>query len=355
MLIKKTIVNNNLTKPKVTVLMPVYNGKKYLGEAIESILNQTFTDFEFLIINDGSTDQSTQIINSFNDLRIKLIKNEENLGLTKSLNKGLDLAKGKYIARMDADDISLPKRLEIQVKFMDNNPSIGITGSWVKIFGEQIKSFVKKFPANSNEIMTLLLFNNALSHPSVIMRKTFLDRNNLKYDETLIYSQDYELWTRAFKHFRISNIKKVLLLYRVHGKRVTQINSTEQRENSAEIKTKQLENLKLIPTIKETSVYRQIYKPEKYEINDFLEKVEKWLIKLKKQNKKIKYYKEPQFSTIISLWWLTVCSVNIDFSSNIWEKYWKSTLRKNLKFNSYNLLIKFFIKSSIKKYLKIKI
>ena len=114
--------------PKVTVLMPVYNCEKYLRESIESILNQTFKDFEFLIINDGSSDKSAEIVESYNDNRINFVQNEKNIGLAASLNRGLDIAKGEYIARMDADDISLPERLEKQVRFMETNPQIGICG-----------------------------------------------------------------------------------------------------------------------------------------------------------------------------------------------------------------------------------
>ncbi|HKQ33129.1 MAG TPA: glycosyltransferase family A protein, partial [Thermodesulfobacteriota bacterium] len=116
--------------PKVTVLMTVYNGEKFLNEAIDGILNQTFRDFEFLIINDGSTDGSREIIKSYKDPRINLVDNESNIGLTASLNRGLSLAGGEYIARQDADDISLPERLEKQISILERNPDIALLGSW---------------------------------------------------------------------------------------------------------------------------------------------------------------------------------------------------------------------------------
>jgi len=118
-----------MKEPKVTVLMPVYNGEKYLNEAIDSILGQTFKDFKFLIINDGSTDGTADILKSYKDSRIKVTNNEKNIGLTKSLNKGLKMAKSEYIARMDADDISLPTRLQKQVEFMDSHPKVGVCGT----------------------------------------------------------------------------------------------------------------------------------------------------------------------------------------------------------------------------------
>ena len=122
-----------MRNPKITVLMPVYNGEKYLREAIGSILNQTFNDFEFLIINDSSTDSTREIILSYDDTRIRLEDNEKNIGLTHSLNKGLRLAKGKYVARMDADDISLPDRLEKQLAVIENNTDVSIVACWIDI------------------------------------------------------------------------------------------------------------------------------------------------------------------------------------------------------------------------------
>ena len=118
--------------PKITVLMPVYNGEKYLRESVDSILNQTFTDFELLIINDGSTDSSMEILNSYSDSRIRIVTNEVNLRLIKTLNKGIDLATGEYIARMDCDDIADPKRLEIQLQYMEKHPDVAVCGTGVK-------------------------------------------------------------------------------------------------------------------------------------------------------------------------------------------------------------------------------
>ena len=125
--------------PKVTVLMPVYNARFYLSKAISSIINQTFKDFEFLIFNDGSTDNSADIIYSYNDRRIRFFNSEQNFGYVYHLNYGIEIAKGEYIARMDADDISFPTRLEKQVAFMDKNPEVGVCGTWFKIYGTNRK------------------------------------------------------------------------------------------------------------------------------------------------------------------------------------------------------------------------
>ena len=155
---------------KVSVLMSVYNGDRYLREAIDSILNQTLDNFEFIIIDDGSTDASNQIIKSYRDPRLKMVKNKENIGLTKSLNIGIGLCCGEYIARMDADDISLPKRLEIQYKFMDDHPEVGICGTLNRGI-ENNKVGISKYPEDHDSIYCMLLFQNVFDHSTLMMSK----------------------------------------------------------------------------------------------------------------------------------------------------------------------------------------
>ena len=209
----------------VTVLLSVFNGEKYLSYAIESILRQTFTDFEFLIIDDGSFDNTINIIDSFKDDRIRLIRNSENYGLTKSLNKGIVLSNGKYIARIDADDISLPTRLEKQVAFMDKNPDVGICGSWFQYINKDI---IKKHPTEHEDIKTALFENNAIGHPTAIFRKNIITNFNLFYNETFTAAQDYELWVRASQVTKLANIPEVLVQYRSHNKQVSVVNRKVQ-------------------------------------------------------------------------------------------------------------------------------
>ncbi|MFH0976551.1 MAG: glycosyltransferase [Spirochaetota bacterium] len=208
--------------PKVTVLMSVYNGDRYLREAIESILSQTFTDFEFLIVNDGSTDSSKDIILTYNDSRIRLIDNGHNLGLTASLNHGLDLAKGEYIARMDADDISLPERLEKQVAFMDANNNIAVCGTCAEIINDK-KERVGEFtnPELPDNIKTALFFFNPIAHPTVLMRKNIIIKAG-KYNTEYLRTQDYELWIRLFlSGHEFYNLQERLIIYRNHENNIT--------------------------------------------------------------------------------------------------------------------------------------
>ena len=202
--------------------MAVYNGEKYLSEAIESILVQTCKSFEFIIINDGSTDKSLEIIlhHQKQDNRIIVIS-RENRGLIASLNEGIKKAKGKYIVRMDADDISLPTRFEEQVEFMEDNPDIGISGSAVIEFGENVETFIRKPLKNNEVIKSELLFSSTFAHPSVIMNKEMIFKYNLFYDNNFLHAEDFELWTRMAKVTKMANISKPLLKYRIVKNSIT--------------------------------------------------------------------------------------------------------------------------------------
>lgn len=209
-------------RPEVSIIMPVYNGEMYLGEAIESILNQTYTNFEYLIINDGSTDNSLDIIDKYarKDKRIVAIS-RENKGLVASLNEGIALAKGKYIARMDADDISLPNRIEQELRYLEENSDVDILGSNIEIIGdvdkERKEGYIKWFNSSLNEtnIEEKFLEGCALSHPSVMIKKQLFA--HLKYRDNYC-AEDYDLWMRALKQgFKIRKIEEVLLQYRIHA------------------------------------------------------------------------------------------------------------------------------------------
>lgn len=201
--------------PLVSVLLPTYNNELYLSNAIKSILNQTFGDFEFIIIDDCSIDSTQNIINQFNDKRIINVKNDENLGLIKSLNKGLSLAKGKYIARMDGDDYCFPKRLEIEVNFMEKNSDIVIVGG-SHLQGDIDTPFLKKqyFPTSFFDIKAYSLFNCPLSHITVMFRKSVITDHNLQYDEKYKYAEDYALWNKLSEFGRVKNLPYFFAKYR---------------------------------------------------------------------------------------------------------------------------------------------
>jgi glycosyltransferase involved in cell wall biosynthesis len=198
-----------MENPRVTALMSVFNGDKYLSEAIDSILNQTFTNFEFLIVNDGSNDRTEDILKSYNDARIRLINNDKNMGLAKSLNKGLKIARGEYIARMDADDISLPTRLERQVEFLDKNEHVGLLGtSWYAINGDGERIGTNRAVSGKHAV-------HFICHGSIVMRKRCLEKVGF-YREVLELAEDYDLWLRISEKFDVSNLSEPLYMHRAH-------------------------------------------------------------------------------------------------------------------------------------------
>ena len=157
-----------MAAPRVSVFMPVYNAGKDLAEAIQSILDQTYRDFEFVIVNDGSTDTSLQTLQQYTDPRIRLINNDGNKGLIASLNIGLETCQGEYIVRMDQDDISLPQRIEKQVQFLDEHPEYGLAGSWFEDFGEQIESKIVRYSSDDTAIRIRHLYQTHISHPTAV-------------------------------------------------------------------------------------------------------------------------------------------------------------------------------------------
>jgi len=200
--------------PELSVLMSVYNDSRYISEAINSILNQSFQDFELVIMNDGSTDTTEEIILSFNSPKIKYVASNDNKGLAVRLNEGIQHCKGNYIARMDADDISLPNRFELQVAFLKRHKEYVLVGSaYYKIVDEDNKGIRKQVPEYS-KLKTKLLFGNNIAHPSVMFNKKIWLESNSFYDETYRYAQDYELWTRLILKYKMANLKEPLILYR---------------------------------------------------------------------------------------------------------------------------------------------
>jgi len=222
-----------LMKPNVTVLMPVYNGLPYLREAIESILNQTYTDFEFLIIDDASTDESLDCINSYQDSRIKVIQNVENVGQVPSLNKGLQVAEGNYIARLDQDDVSLPNRLEEQVGFMEKHPDISILCSWehtIDSSGKKMRSWKSNLSNYGVFLGRILLGLCPIWHPSVMFRKEVVTGLG-GFDTSYAPAEDYELWKRiAFKRNNAAIVPRFHLLQRQHDQRQSVLQNDRQLE-----------------------------------------------------------------------------------------------------------------------------
>jgi glycosyltransferase involved in cell wall biosynthesis len=227
--------------PTISVIMPVYNGERYLGAAIESILNQSFKDFEFIIIDDGSIDDTIQILEKYQrvDDRIIIYRQPKNFGIVEALNKGLQMSQGKYFARLDADDLSLPSRLETQFQYLESHPEIGVVGSNIKIInptGKITSNFINtpNLPETPTEIRWSLCFSCTLMHPVVMARREILIEAG-GYRHTAKHAEDYDLWTRIANKTRYSNLSQVLLLLRRHNMNITVTYSDQTLESSRQI------------------------------------------------------------------------------------------------------------------------
>lgn len=201
--------------PLISVLLPVYNGAAYLEDAIQSILSQTYDNFELIIINDGSTDETVAVIQKFNDPRIRYYT-QKNQGLAATLNRAVHLANGVYLARQDQDDISFPRRFEKQVTFLESHPNHGMVGTWAEIWeGARKTERVHKHPAESLILKYELLFDNPFVHSSIMIRKTVLETVGLySTDMSRQPPEDYELWSRVARKFEVANIPEILHVYR---------------------------------------------------------------------------------------------------------------------------------------------
>lgn len=216
----------------VSVILPVYNGATYLKESIDSVLSQTYRDFELIVINDGSKDNSFDIINSYDDSRIIVINRQQNRGLVYSLNEGIDVARGEYIARQDADDISVPERFEKEVAFLDKNPAAGMVGSsYIKIDENSSDIVLKRVPETVREISDVLMKTNCFCHGSVVFRKECFEQAG-GYRDTAGPTEDYDLWLRFSEITTLANIGEPLYKWRVSSQSIMSGSDYTQAEKS---------------------------------------------------------------------------------------------------------------------------
>ncbi len=312
--------------PKVTVLLPVYNGEQFLRETIESIVSQSFRDFELLIIDDGSIDRSSEIIQAFQDDRIRVLKNEKRLKLSGALNRGLDAARGIYIARMDADDIALPNRLQEEVCFLDNHPDIGLCGSAIEVFGESVTTHIERYPAGTEQIRCYALFDCPFCHPSVMMRKTLLDRHHLRYDGSYYPTEDYELWSRAVMLFPTANLETVLLRYRVHGASMTGADWGDMDRQATRIIGHLFDRAGIACTAGQLQLHRNIGRGRSCRLSNIRElaEAEAWLRQLLTENT---IYEKQALAATVALVWFRLCLNNTGLGPGVWRRYLASGLR----------------------------
>ncbi len=231
---------------KVTIILPVYNGERYLRDAIDSVLSQSYRDFELWVVNDGSTDNSMAIVDSYSDPRVKRIDNPCNMGLVATLNRAFSMVNTPFIARMDDDDIWHPEKLELQMALMESRPDIGLCGTSIHKFGDYDRICV--FPEESDALKVGLLFYCMMSHPSVVYRRQVLIKNNLSYRVDFFPAEDYKMWIDILKCSSIYNLQKPLVEYRQHQGQICQEKKVEQNKLERQLREEQLRLIYPNPT-----------------------------------------------------------------------------------------------------------
>lgn len=321
-------------EPLITVLMPTYKGAENIRSAIDSILGQTFKDFELLIINDNSPDNIDDIISSYGDKRIRYIKNEKNLGISRCSNLGISLAKGKYIARQDHDDISHPTRLEEQFDFMENHPDVGVCGCGYKIFGKKHK--VVLHPQYDEDIKAALLFKCPLAHQTAMLRKEMLTQFKLKYDESYQTSNDRKLWIDASLYTNFYNIPLSLLDYRMHKNMTSKVKRDIVLQEGRKMREIIFNRLNLHLDSRELDIANLFLFQGRAHIKTMqvLKEIEQLLIKFMEANQKTKCFEEEAFANICGEYFHKRC-VNYCFfagrcASDIYKNSILSQYNKNI-------------------------
>jgi glycosyltransferase involved in cell wall biosynthesis len=251
-----------IDQPHVSILMPVYNGELFVREAVESILTQTFQVFELIVIDDGSIDNSAAILAKYQqaDDRVRLYRQPKNQGLVTTLNHGLQLVRGDFLARMDADDLSLPERLAQQVDALDADPALVIVGSAYELIGVKGEFLrIDRYPAHDTSIRWQMLFHNSFAHSSVMVRMTALRRNDLGYNTQLVHAEDYDLWSRLLGYGKGANFEIPLIKHRQHSAQLTQAYPTMVRDAGDQICQQNLNKLNVTLSLDEVKTLRDWY------------------------------------------------------------------------------------------------
>lgn len=329
--------------PKVSVFVPVFNGEKYIGKAIQGILNQTDQDFEIIIVNDGSTDNTLLEIDKFTDPRIKVYNNPKNLGLAATRNRGLELANAKYLAINDCDDISYPTRLEEQLAFLDTHKEVGIVGSNARRIFPDGSFKIWSYPKTSEAIKCRLFWGSAVINSSAVLRLDALQEHKLSYREEFPPCEDYDLFERAQHCFKIENMDKVLVDYLEHSNNVTFTMSDRSKFASNRIGYRQLERLGIPLTDQVERIHKIILNcafDNDYhtilEINSLLET-------LMKKNNDCQLYDLEIFNKQLAERWFLVCyHSQLKQAKNLYYKsflsgFYPMRFKEKIKFTIKNI------------------
>lgn len=337
---------NSNQSPLVSIIMPVYNAEKFLQSAVSSILSQSYSNIELIAINDGCSDHSMEILQSFNDARLRILSNERNFGIVYSLNVGLDNANGAYIARMDADDESLPDRIREQVDYMEKHTEIGLSGTWYENIGDL--SGLVQLETEHDAIVFRLLYQFHMLHPSWIIRKSVLEEHHLRYK--ILYGEDYDFISNLIAHTRIANIPKYLIRYRQFSQSMSKSNAEVTIKNCLAIRKQLFKTLGISLNDFELILFEKIMHQDYETSISFIHSVDSLLSRLWNEfDTKNRILSEHYFRhKIIELWQNCLTNTsNLGFEGLSF--YYFSNFRKSIKTISFKFKLKYFVKSILRR------
>lgn len=315
-----------MSAPKVTVLMPALNAEDFLAEALESVWQQTFSDFELLAVDDGSVDRTPEILASCHDPRRRVLRNETRRKLSGALNRGLNEARGEFIARMDADDLMCRDRLARQVAYMERHPEIGCCGGWARTFGRGPRKILR-FPTGVEQVKAISLFYTPFAHPTVMFRREWFAREGLCYDGSYYPAEDYELWSRAILKFSCDNLPRVLVKYRVHGKSMTGGEWSSMDWQTMRVHRRILARLGIEPSEEESRLHRAASMGLLSPSSESFVQTEAWFLKLEEANRQHGVFRQEAMADMLHyVWFRMSMGVVRQMGGEAWTLYQRSRL-----------------------------
>ncbi len=311
-----------VSAPLVSVVLPVFNGEAHIGDAVRSVLAQTFTDFELLVIDDGSTDGTARILSGFADRRVRVIPLAGHQGLVAALNRGTRESTSVFIARMDADDVCLPRRFERQVAFLETHPDVDICGTWTRHIGE--RRGMRRLPVGAERIRAQMFIGGALDHPTIMMRRAFVEAHGLAYRDDFAGAEDLDFLTRSAEVGRLANIPDILLLYRAHSQQVSVVSAAAQASTHARIAARQLRALVPDADEEEAAFHLRLVSGQ----TDAVERAraERWLLRLDRVNRLACRYDAAAFLGELRRLWFRAHDRPSSAGLRTLRSYWSSPL-----------------------------
>lgn len=314
-------------QPRVSVVMPVYDGERHLREAIDSVLRQSYRDFELLVIDDGSSDGSRRVVQGYRDRRLRLLTNDPHRGLVETRNRGVEEARGEYLAWLDCDDLAVRGRLKAQVEYLDAHPEIGVLGAataTIDVEGRPTGT-VYRYPLSPEAIPSVLLFHNFFAQSAVTIRRSALGEERYR---NYPGAEDYDLWVRLARKTRLWNLGRVLAKYRIHEKSITFARAVEIEGYVRQIAGEQLLLLGVVASAEEMEIHRALCAPTVARTPGDIGKAEAWLLKLKEANERTRSFPSSHFERCLREVWFGVCRFSVDNGWTNWHLYRRSPLKK---------------------------